>query len=72
MMFKQASCEEELFIEMQQAQDMAVIKEDNYKDILILQAMQELDLAAQNFEKIGKVNSAKKVSELMISLIENK
>jgi hypothetical protein len=71
-MFKQASCEDEVFEAMQIAQDQAVIKEDNNQNLLVMQVVQELNLAAQNFEKIGSVQRAKEVTAVMASVTENK
>jgi hypothetical protein len=72
MIFKQASCEDELFESMQIVQNQAVIKEDNSQNILIMQAIKELNLAAQSFEKIGSVQRAKETTAIIMSVTENK
>ena len=66
--WKQSSCEQELQDEMEKAQQDAIVKEESSQGALILQAMSELNAAAQSFEQSGRVTRAKEVTLVMISL----
>ena len=68
MIFKQASCEEELYESMEKAQLEAVAKEEQREGELFLEAMQELNAAAECFERAGRTSRAKEVTQVMISL----
>lgn len=70
MIWKQASFEEELFEGMQKAELDAVAEEEQQSDLLILQAMEALNAAAQAFESCGRTERAKEVTQVMMSLAE--
>jgi hypothetical protein len=70
MMFKQESCAQELFEGMQKAQDQAVTDEDSKTDRLVMEAMQELEIAALGFERNNRVSRAKEVTAVMMSLAQ--
>lgn len=72
MIFKQQSCESELFEGMQEAQNKSIEKEANYETNLIIRAMEELKFAAENFERAGRTDRAKEVTTVMLSLANNK
>lgn len=70
MIWKQASFEEELFQGMQKAELDAANQEEGRDDFLILQAMEELNAAAQAFESCGRKDRAKEVTQVMMSLAD--
>lgn len=70
MIWKQASVEQELFEGMQKAELDSVSKEEHSQELLILQAMEELDAAAKSFERCGRTERAKEVTAVMMSLAE--
>jgi hypothetical protein len=72
MIFKQGSCEEELFEGMQNAQQEAIVAEDQQYERLILAAMEELNAAAECFEKAGRTARAAEVTTVMIALADSK
>jgi hypothetical protein len=67
-LFKQASCADELLEGMESAQIEKVAKDDSREQQLILEAMQELNAAAECFERTGRKARAKEITELMTSL----
>ena len=69
--FKQQSCETELFKGMQHAQDKVIIKEASAEENLIILAMQELNAAAKSFEQYGSSTRAEEVTNVIISLTNN-
>ncbi len=71
MIFKRGSCEQELFEGMQEAQVEAVAEERYKNQQLFLEAMQELNAAAESFEKAGRVSRAKEVTQVMMSLADD-
>jgi hypothetical protein len=71
MIFKQGSCAEELFEEMQNAQQESLIEEVGYNDRLVYAAMCALDDAAKSFERIGRKIRAEEVTAVMVSLAES-
>ena len=66
--WKESSCEKELQEAMEQAQQDAIVKEESSENAIILQAMSELNAAAESFELSGRVTRAKEVTAVMISL----
>ena len=70
MIFKQGSCEEELS-EGMQAKLEAVAEDDVRREKLILEAMQELQAAAEIFEKAGRIVRAREITQIMESLAED-
>ena len=72
MIFKQGSCEEELIEEMEKAQLDAVAKEEQHQELLILRAMEELNAAAESFERTGRKVRAKEVTAVMMTLANDK
>lgn len=72
MMFKIASCEEDLFNGMQQAQEEALLAEETKHDQLVLAAMQALNDAAESFERSGRTIRAEEVTAVMVSLADSK
>lgn len=72
MIFKQGSCEQELFDNMQNAQQEALIEEAQHQDQLVYAALQALNNAAECFERIGRTARAEEVTTVMISLAEFK
>jgi hypothetical protein len=71
MIFKQGSCADELYDSMDKAQLEAVAKEEQREGELILEAMRELNAAAECFEKAGRTARAKEVTQVMMSLAED-
>lgn len=71
MIFKQESSSQELFDSMEKAQIDAVLEEEDHDNRLIFEAMNELNAAAQSFEKQGRKARAHEVTALMVSLAEN-
>jgi hypothetical protein len=72
MIFKQGSCEQELFEGMQAAQQEVIIKEDQQHDQLVYAALESLNKAAECFESIGRTARAEEVTTVMISLADSK
>lgn len=70
MIFKQASCADEIFEAMQNVQNENLIKEASHNDLLVIKAMEELNLAAQYFDKIGQTKQAVEITKLF-SLLDN-
>jgi hypothetical protein len=70
MIFKQASCADEIFEEMQNVQNENLVKEASHNDLLVIKAMEELNLAAQYFDKIGQTKHAIEITKLF-SLLDN-
>jgi hypothetical protein len=71
MIFKQGSCEQELFEGMQNAQQESLIQEVQHQDQLVFAAMQELNNAAEAFERVGRKVRAEEVTAVMVSLAES-
>jgi hypothetical protein len=67
-LFKQGSCEKDLFEGMQKATETAETQENTQQEKLILEAMEELNEAAKKFEKAGLIARAKDVTKVMISV----
>lgn len=72
MMFKRGSCADELFDSMQEAQQEAILEEVRHQDQLVYAAMQELNDAADSFERMGRTVRAEEVTAVMVSLAELK
>jgi hypothetical protein len=70
MIFKQGSCEQELFDGMQSAQQESLIEEAQQQDRLVFAAMQALNNAAESFERIGRSARAEEVTAVMVSLAD--
>lgn len=68
MIWKQGSCEQELFEGMKIAEQKAIVAEDSSKQSLIIQAMEALNSAAQSFERSGRISRAKEITTVMVSL----
>lgn len=66
------SFERELMEGMENAQLQSVASEENSNETLIVRAMEELNAAAENFERCGRTTRAKEVTAVMMSLAENK
>lgn len=71
MIFKQASCADEIFETMQNVQNEMIVKEASHNGLLVVNAMEELNLAAQYFEKIGQTKQAKEITEIFTLLVNN-
>ena len=71
MIFKQGSCEQELFEGMQNTQQESLIQEAQHQDQLVFVAMQELNNAAEAFERVGRKARAEEVTAVMVSLAES-
>jgi hypothetical protein len=71
MIFKLGSFEEELFQGMIEAEQQAEIKEESHIDNLVFAALQELDLAAQQFDNIGKSDIAADVTSLINEIVNS-
>jgi hypothetical protein len=72
MIFKQGSCEQELFEGMQNAQQEVLVEESQQQDKLIYAALQELNNAAECFERVGRTARAEEVTTVMVSLADSK
>jgi hypothetical protein len=70
MIFKRASCENELFEGMQKAEDYATVIDESHTDSLVYDVLQNLNVAAETFETLGLTKEATKITEVMISLAE--
>lgn len=71
MIFKVGSFEEELFQGMIEAEQQAEIKEETHFNNLVFAALQELDLAAQQFDSIGKTDIATDVTNLIGEVVDS-
>ena len=71
MIFKQGSCEQELFEGMQDAQQESLIEEVQQHDQLVYAALQALNNAAECFERVGRTARAEEVTAVMISLADS-
>lgn len=71
MIFKIGSFEEELFQGMIEAEQQAEIKEETKLDNLVFAALQELDLAAQQFDNIGKTEVATEITNLIGEVVDS-
>jgi hypothetical protein len=71
MIWKQGSSEQELFEGMQHAQEAVVVAEDEREAKLILAALEELNAAAESFERAGRVVRAQEVTAVMMSLAKD-
>lgn len=69
--WNQGSCEDELMQEMQQMQLKKVASDDNRPNQIIVEAMQELNAAAECFERVGRTERAKEVTAVMLDLSKN-
>jgi uncharacterized FAD-dependent dehydrogenase len=67
-MWKQGSCEQELFEGMQKAEEHTAEAEENQEQKLIVEAMEALNAAAESFERAGRKERAKEVTVVMMSL----
>jgi hypothetical protein len=72
MIFKQGSCEQELFEGMQQAQQDTLTEEIQQQGQSIYEALQLLNNAAECFERVGRISRAEEVTAVMISLADSK
>ncbi len=72
MIFKQGSCEQELFEGMQEAQQEALVEEAQQHDQIIYAALQALNSAAECFERVGRTARAEEVTTVMVSLADSK
>ena len=72
MIWKQGSFEQELFEGMQKAELQSLAKEESHDEDLIVQAMEELNAAAESFEQAGRTKRAQEVTSIMISLAKAK
>ncbi len=64
------SFEQELMEGMERAQLQSIASEEQHDDALIVRAMEELNAAADSFERAGRTARAKEVTAVMISLAE--
>lgn len=71
MIFKQGSCEQELFEGMQNAQQEVLVEEVQQHDQLVYAALQELNTAAECFERVGRTARAEEVTTVMVSLADS-
>lgn len=71
-MWKVGSCEQELFEGMKSAEVEAVEKEEMSNDSNFLEALEELNAAAECFERAGKIIRAQEITALMMSLASDK
>jgi hypothetical protein len=72
MIFKQGSCEQELFEGMQEAQQDSLLEESQQHDQLVYAALQALNNAAECFERVGRTARAEEVTAVMVSLADTK
>jgi asparagine synthetase B (glutamine-hydrolysing) len=72
MIFKQGSCADELFEGMQAAEQEALAKEDSQYERLVFSALQELNAAAESFERAGRAVRAEEVTSVMVALANGK
>ncbi|MCK9567740.1 hypothetical protein M0R72_02170 [Candidatus Pacearchaeota archaeon] len=72
MIFKQGSCEQELFDGMQEAQQDSLIEESQQHDQLVYAALEALNNAAECFERVGRTARAEEVTAVMVSLADTK
>lgn len=66
------SFEQELMNNMENAQMQTLAAEEQYNESLIVKAMQELNYAAESFERAGRTARAQEVTAVMVSLAEGK
>lgn len=66
------SLEQELMNNMEKAHDEMILAENQNDNNRIIQAMEELNLAANGFERVGKIARASEVTTIMLSLAEEK
>lgn len=67
-LWKQGSCEQELFDGMKSAENEAIESEENHDSSSFIEALEELNAAAECFERAGKIVRAKEITALMMSL----
>jgi len=72
MIFKQGSCEQELFDGMQAAQQESLVEETQQHDQVVYAALQALNNAAECFERVGRTARAEEVTAVMVSLADSK
>jgi hypothetical protein len=65
------SFEQELMEGMENAQLQSVASEEQREESLIVNAMQELNAAAESFERSGRTVRAKEVTAVMVSLADD-
>jgi len=66
--WNQGSCEDELMNGMQQMQLKKIASEDSHPNQIVIEAMEELNAAAECFERIGRTARAKEVTAVMVAL----
>jgi hypothetical protein len=72
MIFKQGSFEQELFEGMQAAEIHSNNQEIQHDDNLVLEALQELNAAAESFESIGLTARASEVTRLIGEIADSR
>lgn len=65
------SFEQELMDGMEKAQLVAVASDEQREESRIVQAMEELNAAAESFERAGRTARAKEVTSVMVSIAED-
>jgi hypothetical protein len=65
------SFEQELMKGMENAQLQSIASEEQHEESLIVRAMEELNAAAESFERAGRTARAKEVTTVMMSLAED-
>jgi hypothetical protein len=65
------SFERELMDGMERSQLQSVASEEQRSETLIVRAMEELNAAAESFERCGRTTRAKEVTAVMVSLAED-
>jgi hypothetical protein len=65
------SFEQELLDGMEKAQLQSIASDEQYENTRIVKAMEELNAAAECFERAGRTIRAKEVTAVMISLAED-
>lgn len=65
------SFEQELMEGMENAQFQSIASEEQHEESLIVRAMEELNAAAEKFERAGRTDRAKEVTAVMMSLAED-
>jgi predicted RNA-binding protein with PIN domain len=71
MIFKQGSCEQELFEGMQEAQQEVILEEAQQRAQTIYAALELLNNAAECFERVGRKVRAEEVTTVMVSLADS-
>lgn len=69
--WNQGSCEDELMSGMDQAQLKKVASDENQQNQIIIEAMEELNAAAECFERAGRKERAKETTAVMMAIAKN-